>query len=134
MKDIINQMKAAAPAAIAAQAKVIKNRGAHGEITLIRVDSLPEGLDPVNTTGPAHILAHSESGHHHVMEKENVEFYKDPEDAFQAFIRITGGAPAMLYQERGHNPHGKQYYEPGIWKVVNAREMDLAGEIRKAMD
>ena len=43
--------------------------GAQGEITIIKLDALPEGIETkaVERTAKGWIISHSESGHHHIL-------------------------------------------------------------------
>lgn len=132
-QSIIDNMKARAPRYIAQQSSVITVKGAHGEITLTRVDAMPESVSVEPAQDGVFVLAHSETGHDHVMDADpDVEMFR--EDAMTAWLRISGDTPKRLYQKRVVNPHAEQTYPPGIWRVVYSREKDLAGEVRRSMD
>jgi hypothetical protein len=47
--------------------KTIENMGAQGDLMIRRVDSVPEGYAPVKREANGHVVAHSETGHHHVV-------------------------------------------------------------------
>lgn len=68
--------------------KIYNDVGAQGDLLFVRVDSLPEGLVP----NPDEVLAHSESGHHHLMKTRRgfqVERLDDPKDPLTSYLRIT---------------------------------------------
>ncbi|MEM9599440.1 MAG: hypothetical protein AAF926_00330 [Pseudomonadota bacterium] len=105
---------------------------AQGEIYAFRVEaapsSLPEHTD-VNGKGQP-IISHSESGHHHVLEKPAKVFVDEAMDRFYA---IVDEANALIQDAQGgHEAHD---LEPGIYEFRIAREYDpFAEEIRRVAD
>ena len=60
---------------------------AQGDVLFLRVDELPEGLQRDPTSAP--IVAHSESGHHHVVRaRAGFEVERYVQDAQTSFLRI----------------------------------------------
>lgn len=74
--------------------------------------------------------AHSETGHHHVLEAEGVEYM--PEDAMTAWVRIQNSA--KLKHKRSNDTHRTLTIEPGLYRINHAREEDILGEIRQVTD
>lgn len=63
---------------------------AQGDILVIRVDELPEGLKQSPAAG-SYVVAHSETGAHHVARPKrgySLERYEDPSNAMVSFLRI----------------------------------------------
>ena len=120
--------------------KTFKNQGAQGDVLFIRINDLPQGL--VRETGngdnngkivgnDTYIVAHSETGHHHVMEQENVEFYSAANDEFALYAVVS--EPTVLFHERSFDTHESLRVDPGTYKIVRQREYTAEG-FRRAAD
>jgi hypothetical protein len=73
---------------------IIDTVGAQGDVCFLRVDRVPEGFREVpRKTAEPLIVAHSETGHHHVVTQQNVRMYESPNDPFTAYMEIIPGAP-----------------------------------------
>ena len=59
--------------------KTIHNIGAQGDVLFMRIDALPEGAQPA-PDAPEYVVAHSETGHHHVLRSPGARLYntEDP--------------------------------------------------------
>lgn len=70
--------------------------GAQGEITIIRIDQIPENVNTRPHTDRNHrgelIISHSERGHHHVVTGGEVLERTDAPDGMQIFYAIFPGA------------------------------------------
>lgn len=103
--------------------------GAQGEITVFRVSSLPEGLVPSGERDRAGrpIISHSESGHHHVLERGvTVLERSDPPSGMRILYAILD-EPTRLIQD-ADEPHGSHALSPGIYEFRIAREFDPFAE------
>jgi len=69
--------------------KTVTSIGAQGDVLFRRVGALPEDVTRQAREGRAIVVAHSETGHHHVVETERVELYlgKDP---LVSYLRLEG--------------------------------------------
>lgn len=68
--------------------KIIEKIAAQGDVLFVRVDGLPEGLRQERDM----IVAHSETGHHHVARPKrgySCERYGDPQQPLVSYLRIT---------------------------------------------
>lgn len=105
---------------------------AQGEITGRRVTHVPDGLPEhtdVNKKGQI-IISHSESGHHHVLER-SAKVYVD--EAMDRFYAIVDEANALVQDADGG--HGSHTLEKGIYEFRIAREYDpFSEEIRRVAD
>lgn len=133
-KTVIERMKAKAASRIAALPDDVQNIGAHGEITFIRVDALPDDFISDAAQNGEFIVAHSETGHHHVLDADGVEYMADKEDALVAWARIQREHGAPLKHKRANDTHRTLTIAPGLYKIRHARERDLAGEVRRVAD
>ena len=99
--------------------------GAQGEIIIIKIDALPEGMEsaPVERTAKGWIISHSESGHHHLLTGGDViERVDNIPDGMKKLYALLD-APASLVQD-AQVPHGGYDLEPGIYEFRIAREYD----------
>ena len=107
-----------------------KNQAAQGDVYLRRVDELPADLVKATPENGEYILAHSETGHHHVvMDRPDVKLYR--KDAFESYLEIMG-EPLVLKHNRAFDTHAPISIPPGIYKVSNQREYTPQGWRRAA--
>ena len=103
--------------------------GAQGEITIFRVSELPNGLTPhteKDKRGRA-IISHSESGHHHVLDRA-VEVLERPEPpAGMRILYALLEEPTALIQD-AKDAHGQHDLPAGIYEFRIAREYDPFSE------
>jgi len=105
-------------------------QAAQGDVYLRRVDAIPEGLIPNPAVDGVHILAHSETGHHHtVIDRPGVQVFK--KDAFESYLEITG-QPLVLEHNRSFDTHAPIEIQPGIYRISNQREYTPEGWRRAA--
>lgn len=110
--------------------------GAQGEITIIKIDALPDGIEtkPVERCAAGHIISHSENGHHHILtDGEVMERTNDVPQGMQIIYALLD-APASLVQD-APVPHGGYDLDPGIYMFKISREFDpFAEQIRRVAD
>ncbi len=93
-----------------------------GDVLFEKIESLPEGLkekDKVIALGEV-------TGHSHRFESENVNVFADKSG--QQFCQLQKPAECV------HEEHKNVTIPSGIWRVINARELDLSGEVRQVTD
>ena len=91
-----------------------------GEVYARRIDALPMGLVQVKPDGEVYIIGHSETGHHHVMDRQHVEMYRLPDSITECFLVVK--EPTPLRHLRQHDTHAPILYAPGTYKVSRRRE------------
>lgn len=114
---------------------------AQGEITIVRVGDINSATklagEPLKPEHGKLIIGHSETGHHHVLEKTK-----------GATVTISGSAPTgmkvlhailtepnKLIHERGHDTHETIDLAPGEYEFRIAREFDPYAELaRRSQD
>ena len=115
--------------------KAFQNMAAQGDILLIKIDALPKGVVAVEPENGRHIVAHSETGHHHVIERERAgavtTMYRLPEEIYELFLVVEGG-PTLLEHERPFDTHEPIQLGEGIYKVRRQREYTPEGYRRVA--
>jgi len=112
--------------------------GAQGEITIIKIDALPVGLEtrPAtqrNSKGQI-IISHSESGHHHVVTGGEVLERTSNVPAGMAILYAMFDKPESLIQD-AQVPHGGYDLPAGTYEFRIAREFDpFAEQARRVAD
>lgn len=120
--------------------KHFKKIAAQGDMMLIRIDALPEGVEQVEADKGRFTLAHSETGHDHVvMERPNVRVFKAMDElkalleGKPALFLEVSEEPAELTHLRDFDTHESVKIEPGIYEVRRQREYTPEG-FRRAAD
>jgi hypothetical protein len=75
---------------------VVKNTAAQGDVLFRRVDRVPESAVEQPRTGPL-IVAHSETGHHHVIESPGAALLTTPHPLI-CYLRIEGPFADVVHQ------------------------------------
>lgn len=105
-----------------------KTVAAQGDIYIRRIDRLPKGCVPVPPTNDKHILAHSETGHHHVMLAERVKVHKLPTDdgkLLRLFFEVE--EPTPLEHLRPFDTHEPIMFDKGVYEARRQREYTPEG-------
>ena len=98
--------------------------GAQGEITIFAVEgALPAGVVPFTERDQRGrpIISHSESGHHHVLERAVEVFEKSDAPGGMRVLYALLDAPTDLVQD-ADNAHGKHTLPAGLIEFRIARE------------
>jgi hypothetical protein len=103
---------------------------------LRRIDALPANIKPATAKNGKYVVAHSETGHDHVIEsRPNVRLY-DSQDPFVSYLEVIEATDAMeclLEHMRSYDTHETIKVPPGIYEVRRQREYTPEGW-RKAQD
>lgn len=110
--------------------KTFTNRAAQGDVYIMRIATLPDGLIAVTPEDKHVVIAHSETGHNHVMDAEKVEMYRLPDEIYECFIVVKEATP--LEHLRSFDTHESLLHEPGIYRVRRQREYVPEGWRRAA--
>jgi len=103
--------------------------GQQGEVRIIKIDALPEGMQTkaAERVAKGFVISHSESGHHHCVTGGDVMKRIDNVPAgMQRFYAILEN-PEEFVQDAA-NPHGGYSLDPGIYQFDVSREFDPFSE------
>lgn len=102
-----------------------------GDVTLERVDKLPEGSKALKRMGGRVILAEgSQSGNSHYLDAKDVTLHEMP--CGTRYLVNEGKQPVELKHTRDHDP---VLVAPGVFIVGGINEVDhVAGMERKVVD
>lgn len=110
--------------------------GQQGEVLIIKIDSIPEGVEtkPVDRAEKGYIISHSESGHHHLLvDGEVMERVNNVPAGMQIFYSILSN-PTEFIQD-APVPHDGYRLAPGIYEFRISREYNpFLEEARKVAD
>lgn len=112
--------------------KTFQNLAAQGEISIRRVDRLPDDVTAIAPENGNYIIGHSETGHHHVMTLDRKQVFEaiNPPAGMRVLYAILD-APADLVHQRGHDTHETIQIEPGIYEFRLGREYDPYAELAR---
>lgn len=110
--------------------------GAQGEITIIKIDAIPLGIETkrVERIAKGWIISHSESGHHHLLTGGAVMERTSKVPAGMQILYAILETPEALIQDAAV-PHGGFDLPAGIYEFKIAREFDpFAEQSRRVAD
>ena len=115
--------------------KTFTKMAAQGDFLIIRVKDIPSNVEPMKTENGVFVIAHSETGHNHVMERTNVEAFvpentKDV-DLYELFLNVK--EPTEINHLRSFDTHETLLVPAGNYVVKRQREYTPEG-FRRAAD
>lgn len=115
--------------------KTFNRMAAQGDFIIVRVNSIPAGLTRVEPRGNHIVIAHSETGHDHVMLMDHVQAFKDPKtsdvDLYEMFLSVE--APTEINHLRSFDTHESILVSEGNYLIRRQREYVPEG-FRRAAD
>lgn len=115
--------------------KTFKNQAAQGDLYVRRIDAIPPNAKPMKSERGNFIVAHSETGHHHVVaERPGVQVFTtdDPLVSYLQVIEATDQMEALLEHLRPHDTHETIAIPPGNYELRRQREYTPEGWRRVA--
>lgn len=101
---------------------------AQGDVFVRRVDALPDGLVPLAPVNGRFVVAHSETGHDHVLaEGPGVRMYHDPADPMTSYLEVLEATEVTLEHLRAFDTHRPIQFLKGIFRFRRARERTPEG-------
>lgn len=105
-----------------------------GDLYFRAINKLPEDITAVNAVNGFYVLAHSESGHDHiVLEDERVEYYQSSYDLFLAFMKIALTPVDLIHKKTGPDAHKTIRLPPGLYEFRRQTEITPEG-LRRVED
>lgn len=100
--------------------KTFKRMAAQGDFVIIKVDEMPTNIVSITPENGNIVVAHSETGHNHVMVAEKVEAYKEPDNLYEMFLLVK--EPTPVEHLRSHDTHEPLLVPEGLYQVRRQRE------------
>lgn len=116
--------------------KTFTKMAAQGDFIILRVNSIPANVEPIAPNERNHIVvAHSETGHDHVMVADRVQAFKPAGvkevDLYEMFLSVK--APTEINHLRSFDTHETLLVPEGDYMVRRQREYVAEG-FRRAQD
>jgi hypothetical protein len=94
---------------------------AQGDVYIRKVNTpIPPNAVEVKPEGKYVIVTHSETGHHHVMEREKVKMYSLPDSIMKCLLIVND--PVALEHLRDYDTHEPIMFDEGTYEVHRQRE------------
>lgn len=100
--------------------KTFKKTAAQGDILIERVKAIPQTAQKVAQKTKHVVVAHSETGHHHVMLAERTIQYTMPTNAMVSYLDVQ--QKDVLRHLREHDTHEGLEFPVGKFRVTRQRE------------
>ncbi len=102
-----------------------------GDIAIMRVDALPDDLkERSGESNGVHILAHSETGHHHTVPSSGTQFFNGSDD-FVSYLVVEEDGTELTHN-RSYDTHETISFDAGVYRVNRQREYMPEGYRRVA--
>ncbi len=100
----------------------------HGEVILKPISKIPSEAKLVKTTNK-YIVAHSETGHHHVLEATDLSKFKVFSWNGETYLEVSAMTD-LLHEKSGKDVHKTHKIIPATYKVIIKKSYDY---FKKAM-
>jgi hypothetical protein len=91
-----------------------------GDVGIRKIANLPDGLTAAKATDGVYIIAHSETGHHHVVKERAAQLLIDKTNAFISYLNVLD--ECELEHLRDFDTHEPLTLEPGFYEIKRQRE------------
>ena len=110
--------------------KTFFNQCAQGDLLIRRIKEIPVGAKPVKPLGGVFVVAHSETGHNHVIaERPNVSLFTtgDPMVSYLQVVEATDATEVLLEHLRNFDTHETIGIGDGVYEIRRQREYTPEG-------
>lgn len=114
--------------------RVVNKVAAQGEMLVRRVDGFTSAAREVEPENGVFILAHSETGHHHVIDRAHVKVSEQTENvpSGMGILQMIVDSPSTIEHLRSTDTHEPLMLGAGLWEVRLQREYTPEGYRRVA--
>lgn len=102
---------------------------AQGDLNIFECHEIPGNL--VESKADQHVLAHSETGHNHVIDANCARVFNDPDNEFVSYLEVK--KTADIVHLRSFDTHTTIRIPPGTYRITRQREYTPEG-YRRAID
>jgi hypothetical protein len=106
---------------------------AQGDLLIIPIAAIPANAKPAKPEGDNYIVAHSETGHHHVIERARAEVYEAADDGFIAYVLSLGSGAEIVHKRDFHTHETIGLQSNQAYEIRRQREYVPEG-FRRAQD
>lgn len=108
--------------------QLLNKQAVQGDLHFRKIDHVPEDVTPVKAVNGEFIVAHSETGHHHVLPQTGVSLFSVNGNPFLMIAKIE--QPAMLFHKRSFDTHDSVLFQPGVYAFHRQRQHTPEGMVR----
>ena len=105
-------------------------QAAQGDLLIRRIDAIPADAVRRDPVDGRHVVAHSETGHHHVVDADVVEAYESPASELIGYLNAL--SEAQVTHLRPYDTHAPIMLTPGAYEIRRQREYVSEGWRRAA--
>ena len=108
------------------EAKTFEKVAAQGDLMLIRIDEIPEGVTEEKPQQGKHVLAHSETGHHHAIEAQmGIKVFRTS-DPTLSYLQVDGDSVDLIHH-KSFDTHAPIRIRPGKYELRRQQEITPEG-------
>lgn len=107
------------------------NLAIQGDIAICNIGSLPPNVTAVKPENNIYILAHSETGHHHVVPATNTQVFADLDNELISYL-VVEEDDIKLTHNRTYDTHETISFDVGVYRINRQREYTPEGYRRVA--
>ncbi len=110
--------------------KTFVNQSCQGDLMIRRIPSLPKDAIPVSAEKGSFVVAHSETGHNHVIDATpNVQLFTtgDPMISYLSVIEATDEVETVIKHLRSYDTHESIKVPVGTFEIRRQREYTPEG-------
>lgn len=110
--------------------KTFPNMAAQGDLLIRRISEIPQGVKLVEADKGVYVVAHSETGHNHVIEAgSSVELFSDgnPMISYLRVVESCDAVETVIKHLRSFDTHEPILIPPGIYEIRRQREYTPEG-------
>lgn len=115
--------------------KTFTKMAAQGDFIILRINDIPDDVEKFEAENGHYVIAHSETGHNHVMVMDRVEAYKPKNvanaDLYELFLNVK--SPTEIVHLRSFDTHESLLVDEGNYVIKRQREYTPEG-FRRAAD
>ncbi len=105
--------------------ETFENQGAQGDILIRRIDTMPTDVVAQEPIEGRHIVAHSETGHHHTLDSTGANFYRAANDPMIMYLVVDDEVD--LIHNRSFDTHKTLRIPAGTFEIRRQREYTPEG-------
>lgn len=106
---------------------------AQGDILVIPISAMPANITPAEIVDGAYVVAHSETGHHHVIDRARAEVFEAADDTFISYVRTLGDGADITHKRDYHTHEAIALSPNSLYEIRRQREY-LPEGFRRAQD
>lgn len=110
--------------------KTFKKMAAQGDLLIVKIDALPNGIKKLNAEKGVYVVAHSETGHNHVIaDRPNVTLYEvdDPMVSYLEVLEAADATETLIEHLRSFDTHETIKIPAGTYEIRRQREYTPEG-------